>query len=510
MTVRAFLSFYQLLYGFRLPKHMKKAIKNAFLAHEQGVPFVLLGARGFWKTVTFVTLDAFLIGHNFHMTGIITGANDQNCVNIAKQIANIIEFNPEWKQVFPHVVKKEKAWGAEGYWVQDNRISREEWEQKQAGIIDPTFVGGGSKSSINGKHPSLFLHVDDLHDIDSWKSELERRNIKETYQGQISKTMIYRDDKLVTWNYMLGVPFSKEDTLLSTIDSGICVVQIIPCMTRAAEGEGVYIDGVNPANGVIYDDIIGWWHLTAPERFGVRSVIAKRSEGKFAFWQMYMMDIQTANTAGIKYYLYDHEKIGRDLPMVGGADPSLFQDSQNESSSFAHLILAKLPDNTAVVVDVFLKKCSITEAKDAILMAQDKYPNLKYTGVENVGGGKVFYEFLITDPRVHVVKSDLSGMGSSVRNKADRQKTQISGWLENMTVKISNAETSGLRALRKLYDNFPDVGKHDEAWDAGDALYHAMKLIPEVLRLPIPQEDLKIPLTQNKNPYHLNTAWSRI
>lgn len=508
VTVEAFLAFYQLLYGFKLPPHMEEAIRKTWKAHDEGVPFVLLGARGFWKTVTYVTLDAFLIGHNFHMTGIVTGANDPNCIIIAKQIANIIEFNPEWKQCFPHVIPKEKAWGAEGYWVRDGRISREEWEQKQAGTIDPTFVGGGYKSSsINGKHPSLFLHVDDLHDIDSWKSELERVNIKEVYMGQISKTMIYNKDKLVTWNYLLGVPFSKEDTLNSIIASGVCVSHVIPCMVKAPEGEGVYIDGVNPHNGVTYDDIRGWWYLTAPDRFGTVSVINKRAEGKFAFWQMYMMDIETARTAGIKYHLYPHEKIEFDLPMVGGADPSTFQEAKDgDSSSFAHVILAKLPNNTAVVVDVILKKCTLTEAKDIIVMAQDRYPNLRYTGVENVGPGKVFYEYLLTDPRVKVVKSDLSGLGSSVRNKSDRQKTQVSGWLENMTVLISNNDTPGLKSLRKLYDNFPDVPKHDEAWDAGDALYHAMKLIPEVLRLPTPKEDIKPAAYINT----LQSAWSRI
>lgn len=508
VTVDAFLSFYQLLYGFQVPAHMEQAIRKTWEAHEKGVPFVLMGARGFWKTVTYVTLDAFLIGHNPDKTGIVTGANDQNCINIAKNIASIIEYNPEWKMVFPQVVPKDKAWGAEGYWVWNTSFGREAWEQKQAGIIDPTFVGGGYKSSsINGKHPSLFLHVDDIHDIDSWKSELERQNIKDIYMGQISKTMIYDKDKLVTWNYLLGVPFSKDDTLNSIVQSGVCVSHIIPCMVRASEGNGHYIDGVNPHNGVTYDDIVGWWYLTSPETFGVTSVINKRAEGKFAFWQMYMMDIETARTAGIKYYLYDNQKITNDLPMVAGADPSLFQESSTgESSSFAHLLLAKLPTGQAIVVDVFLKKCTLTEAKDAIIRAQDKYINLRYTGVENVGGGKVFYEYLITDPKVRVVKSDMTGLGSSVRNKLDRQKTQISGWLENMTVLISDAPTPGLLALRKLYDNFPDVPKHDEAWDAGDALYHAMKLIPEVLRLPTPREDLR-PMARNLS---LQSAWSRI
>ena len=507
-----FFSFYHLMYGFALPKHMKRAVKKAFEAHERGLPFVLLGARGFWKTVTFVTLDAFLIGHNPHMTGIITGANDQNCINIAKNIANLIEHNPEWKLTFPHVVPKDKAWGADGYWVMDNRMSRDEWEQRQAGIIDPTFVGGGYKSSaINGKHPSLFLHADDLHDIDSWKSETERTTIKNTFLTQILKTAIRENDKFLTWVNLLGVPFAKDDTLNTVIETGQCVAVTIPVMSRAPEGEGVYIDGVNKANGAVYEDIIGWWKLTWADHYGVESVIADRSYGKFGFWQMYMMDIDTAKTAGIKYYLYSHEKLDNTLPMVGGADPTTFQKNTGKGqSSFALCQLAKLPNNTAVVVDVFLKQCSLTEAKDAILLAQSKYPNWRYTGIESVSVGKVFYEYLLTDPRIRAIKSDLTGLKSgNMRSKPDRQKIEVSGWLENMTVLISDADTPGLRALRKLYDNFPDVPEHDEAWDAGDALYHALKLVPEVLRLPMSDNELNTPSKQALlRPYNLQSAWS--
>ncbi|TXH10294.1 MAG: hypothetical protein E6R03_15685 [Hyphomicrobiaceae bacterium] len=511
VTVKSFLAFYELLYGFRLPVHMDKAVRKAFVAHEQGLPFVLLGSRGFWKTVTFITLDAFLIGHHPEQTGLITGANDGNCNIIAKQIAAIIEFNPEWKSVFPHVTPKEKAWGADGYWVMDNRVPREQWEAQQAGRIDPTFIGGGyASSSINGKHPSLFLHVDDLHDIDSWKSETERTKIKDVFLSQIIKTVIRKNDKLETWVNLLGVPFSKDDTLNSMIATGQCVAMILPCMVRAKDGEGVYIDGKNTATGAIYDDIVGWWHLTWEEHFGVKSVISERANGKFAFWQMYMMDVETAGKMGLRYYSMEEGKIPEDIPMVGGADPTTFQKSQGQHSSFALCHLGKLPNHTAVVVDGYLKACELTEARDAILAAQSLYPNWRITGVENVGVGKVFFQYLKTDPRIKAVDSNLSQKGT-VRSKEERIKHEVSPWMESATVLISNKDSDYLRALRKLFDNFYDLPPHDEAWDAGDALYHAMKLIPEILRIPYSGAELNTPEKQKKqNPYHLESVWSSL
>lgn len=514
-SLTGFKAWYQLKYGFKLPPHMEVAVNKAWEAHERGVPFVLFGARGFWKTITFITLDEYLIGQFPNMSGVITGANDGNCNIISKNIASTIEYHPEWKQCFPHVVPMEKAWGADGYYVRDNRMTVEEWKQKQAGRIDPTFVGGGySSSTINGKHPDLFLHVDDLHDIDSWKSETERRNIKEVYKGQIAKTVIRKDDKLLTWVNMLGVPFAKDDTLYEVMLNEPCVSHVIPAMTRAAEGEGVYIDGANLKTGAVYDDIKGWWYLTYPEHFGINSVLAARSEGKFAFWQMYMMDIDTAKTQGLRYYLYEHEKIPENIPMAGGADPTTFDDEGKSPthSHFAHAYLGKLPNGTAVVVDGFLEQCGLTEAKDAIISAQNRFPGWRMTKVEDVSVGKVFAKYLRTDPKVKVI-GNLPNEKGSVRSKVERQKHEVSPWLESATLLISNKDTKFLRALRKLYDEFYEMTQkpHFEGWDAADGVYEAMKMFPEIWRVPDVGSEIPTPQQQQaSNPWHLENAWSHV
>lgn len=516
VSVESFLAYCELKHGEKMPEHNIKAVKDCFKAHDIGKIFLLLGARGFRKTSTLsMDLDEFLLGHHPNMTGLIVGATPENPDLIAKSIALTIEFHPEWKRAFPYVVPDtEKGWGAEGYWVRDSRMLKEEWVQKQAkaGVKDPSFVGGGYGSSrINGLHPSLFLDADDIHDIKSSGSEAERSKIKKAFLSQILKTVIYQNDKFLTWVNVIGVPFSKDDTYHTLRESGQCVFHTYPCMIKAAENDSgaIFIDGVNQSNGATYEDIVGWWLLTWPN-FGIQSIISARSFGKSSFWQMYMVDIDTAKTSGLRYYLYEHENIDRAWMTVGGVDPTnVARDSEvggSKRSAFALCYLSKLPQGGAVVVDGVLKPCGIEESKGYILDAQTMFPNWWTTGVENVGGGAVYLQYLGTDPRVKKIASNLTMTGTGkVKSKKDRINLELSPWLENMTIRISDANTPFLNALRQLFDNFFDEKDDFEGWDAADSLYHAAKLIPDVLRVSDASEELP---SVRRNKGNLWTPWS--
>jgi hypothetical protein len=487
-----FLAYYELIHAAPLVEHDLEPVQKAFEAHAAGEIFEWLGFRGSRKTTTLhITLYSFLHGHHPHGTGVVTGANDPNAKLIAKSVAQIIESHPEFKACFPYVIiDKERGWGAEGYWIRDGRKSREEWTAQQAKVNDPSFVGGGYKSSeINGKHPTLYLGVDDLHDIDSSTSVTEREAIKNVFLTQILPTLVSERGKLLAWVNITGVPFSKDDTYAVLKDSGNVVFVSLPVMKRAPEGEGAYIDGINPKTGVVYEDIRGWWILTWAENFDVPTIISWRSKGKSSFWQMFMLDIEIAKTAGLRYYSYDQE-VGFDLPMVGGADPTyVVKDAEvggKKRSSFALCHLGKLPMGGAVVADGVLRQTGITGAKDDIKQAQTIYRNWRTTGVENVGGGAVFIQYLRTDSSIRVVDSGLTWEGKGrMKSKPDRILIELSPWLESAVIRISSKKSPYLDTLRRGLDNFFDLSPDDEAWDALDSLYHAAKLIPEVLRQPV-------------------------
>lgn len=501
---KEFEAYYELIHGNKLTAHNEVALEECYRAHDEGRIFLYLGSRKFRKTTTFdITFASFMIAHYPEETSIVTGASDPNAKLIAKSIAQIVENHPEFKAVFPYIVPyKERGWGAEGYWVRRTHkldgdkwtpVSIQEWTRGQAKTNDPTFVGGGYKSAeINGKHPTLLMIVDDLHDIDSSASVTEREYIKKVFFYQILPTAIQEGDKLKTWVIMTGVPFAKDDTYGVLHETGQCVFVKVPCMKKAPdEADGaVYLDGVNKEKNVIYDDIVGWWYLTWPEEFGEQSIITNRSYGKAAFWQMYMMDIETAKTGSLIYYLYDHKDISYEWPAVGGADPTNVEPDKevggDKRSSFALCYLAKTPQGGAVVVDGFLKACGIVEAKDAILQAQTMFRNWRTTGVENTGGGAVFLQYLRTDAKVRCQDSNLSNPNKKgIADKKTRFMTQTHPWLENAVIRISDMETPYNMALRRLCDNFFDLDTKDPSMDAGDALYHAAKLIPEILRVPV-------------------------
>lgn len=486
-----YLAYHELIHGGLPLAH--EPIKECFDAHEQGKIFMELGFRGSHKTTTFdITLATFLIGHHPDGTGIITGANDPNSKLLAKSVAQIIENHQEFHNIFPYVeIYKDRGWGAEGYWVRDNRMDIAAWTAKQAKINDPTFVGGGYKSSeINGKHPTLFLMVDDLHDIDSSGSTTEREYIKNVFLLQILPTVIRENEKLVTWVVITGVPFAKDDTYQVLRFGGGCVFVRVPVMTRAAEGEpgAVYLDGKNEEMGVTYDDLVGWWKLTWAENFGIKTILFWRAKGKSTFWQMFMVDIETAKSQGLTYYSYPHTDIGFDLPTAGGADPTSvdpdYEVGGQKRSSFAHAWVCKLIKGGLVLKGGTLKPMGFMKAKDAIYQAQSMFKNWITTGVEDVGVGKAFMQFLRNFPDIMFVPSNIIDPHGVIRDKRTRIEAELSPWLENGVVKISDENTPYLNAVRYGLDNFFDLDfkRPHESIDALDGLYHAVKRFPEVLR----------------------------
>jgi hypothetical protein len=203
---------------------------------------------------------------------------------------------------------------------------------------------------------------------------------------------------------------------------------------------------------------------------------------------MYMIDIDIAKSAGLTYYLYPHQEIGFDLPTAGGADPTStdpdFEVGGNKRSSFALAYLCKLIRGGLVLKDGYLKPVGFMGAKDAMLQAQSMFKNWKTCGVEDVGVGKAFQQFLRLFPGVQWVSSNIIDPKGMIRDKRTRIEAELSPWLENGIIKISDEQTKYNMAIRYGLDNFFDLDfkKPHESIDALDGLYHAAKRFPEVLR----------------------------
>jgi len=482
-----YAAFYELIHGFPPPRHVKQEVGMVHKSHSEGVGTVVFAARGFWKSVSLsVTFTAWRVGLEPNKTNVIVSANDDSAEKVTKAIAALIEYHPEWKRIFPNILPDTGRWSVEGFSVVDASMPREEWAKKQSGVIDPTIIGGGYKSSrLIGKHPSGCLVIDDIHDRDNASSERERKAVVDILVKTILKTVIKKDDKMDTWLIAVGTPWALDDAYYTMKNTGQYNFIAIPAMIRASEGDegAVYCDGRN-RDGTIFEDIIGWWRLNFPEYFGINSVIKERADGKASFWQMIMLDLATASTGKLRYYEYPASNISNEWIMIGGADPTnVVNDGVDKGSYFALAFVAKNPLGGAVIVDGILERCTQLQAENYILAAQSRFPMWQFTAVENIGGGAGFIQTLQRNSNIRVVASGLKGISDArIRSKKDRWLNDAAKWFEDGTVKISNADTPFLNALRRLFDRFFDLDpKNDYAFDAGDSVYHALKNMPDVL-----------------------------
>jgi hypothetical protein len=139
--------------------------------------------------------------------------------------------------------------------------------------------------------------------------------------------------------------------------------------------------------------------------------------------------------------------------------------------------------------------------------------------VENVGFGLMFKQFIQRiNPALRIVASNLSGVvlqqgekSAKVKSKHDRIQYELAPWFENATIMVSDADTPFLNAFRKLFDNFYEMDERvpDEAWDAGDSVYHAVKSMPEILQALPPGEELQSVFVRPKSKHPLSGMRAR-
>ena len=497
-TPDGYCAYYEGVHGIKPPWQIVKWVEGIYAAHAEGKGYTINGFRGSWKSVSITAhFVAFRIGMEPGKTNLIVSANDDNTDKATKLIAETVMFHPFWKKAFPNVIPDKGRWSVDGYWVIDNSMPREKWAEQQSGVIDPTLIGGGYKSTkINGKHPTGVCMTDDIHGINNSTSETEKKYAVKFVTTELMNTVITENDKLSTWVINVGVPWG-DDTHQVLSKSGLFRSSTLPVMKAAKEEDegAVYIDGVNEQTGVTYEDIKGWWILAWPEKIGITSIKQKRGLGKLDFWQMMMMDLNSAKNGSLKYYVYPRDNVDPLWPTNGGVDvPYDFKERNNQQtqlSSFAMAYLAKRPAGGAVFVGGVLDRPTIGQAFNYMLAAQSNFVNYIYTFCENVGGGRVFISAAkLMFPHMKIMGSDLGkilklpGEGSGkAKNKKTRIQTELAPWLENGTLLISDDDNPFLNAVRDGLDNFADLNDAgaDERLDVLDACYHAAKGMPEVL-----------------------------
>jgi hypothetical protein len=475
----AYAHFHFVIFGHELPAHCKVWVDKMFEQYsKKGIRGLLNKAsRGFTKSTVAIGFALFCHGHFPEKSGLIAQARDADAKRTAKFMSDTIAQSKGWKAAFPNVVPdNDRGWSLDGYYIKDVRVPYDEWVKRTSGDHgrDPSFMAVSIISGSIGMHPTLYLMLDDIHDQKNTASEAERIAIRKTLTADVLPTM--SNPAKSPFLCVSYTPWADDDAYVDPLEkSGIFEKIVTPAFRYDSAGKDEW-DG----NKIT---------LTWPEFYTVKVLQDWRDLlGKREFGRMFLCDLEVGKGQSLRYYTYGQDAISYDWPTVGGADPTNVISERHEDikkrSYFALAYLAKIPQGGAVVVDGVLEPCSQLEAENYIMRAQSLFPNWLFTRVEKIGGGSGFIQTLMRNPRAKIIDSDLSDLNKRngrVKKKEDRINIELSPWFENGVIRISDADTPFLRALRRGFDKFYELPPNDPAWDAMDAVYHAAKGIPDVL-----------------------------
>lgn len=458
-------------------------------------------ARGMRKSTDTIGFVLFVIGHYPHKSHLIVQARDEDASKTGRFISDIIESNAGWKACFPHVVPdKERGWSLNGYHVKRTDMDYGEWVQLCTNDHkrDPSVMTASVTAGSIGMHPTGCLVMDDIHDSKNTESLAEMTRTVSTVKADIMPTMTKKGKKplfLVAYT-----PWKSGDTYAELERSGLFRELVTPAFVE--DENGVEFQGKRI-------------RLTAPTIYSLQILEQQwKLLGKREFSRQLLCKLDYGGATSLPYYPYVTSGIEYTFPAYGGADPTGaepdFETKGKKHSYFALAYVVKIPQGGALVLDGVLEQCSHVEAENHILNAQSLFSNWNFTMVENVGPGLVFYNNAKRNRNLRVLASDLVVLDEKDRKRVSSKNTRIQSmakWFETGTVKIAAKDTPFLNALRYLFDHFWELNEHQPhpAWDAGDAVYHALKAMPDIFV--VPSYSAPLPGYGQQEKIGLSTPW---
>lgn len=500
-SLKGFEAWHERLHGNRLPSYARKWVETILHAMSIDKGTEIFAWRGSWKTTEIsITFGSFYMGHHPNRANLVIGSSGQSANKITEAITSIIEFSDAWKEVFPHVVPdKEKGWGENGYEIKRVDIDYTEWVSLNSARGDPSLLGLGIGSkTLIGKHPDGLLLMDDILDEDNTASARQMSSVATKVTGTILPFIVEdetkpKGERLITCPIVIGTPWTEEDVYQDIKDTGEFVFSETPVMIECDEDEegAVYIN---------HEMLSGWFKLTETERYSVDSVVrVYNRSGHKEFMRMYMLDLKVKMEGeGLTFRTYPHQKIDFSEVMTVGVDyMSMIKDANvdlRNRSYYAQYYLFKLPDGRAVIGDGWYGRPTQGEAELQMEKAQSTYPGCRAIYFEGDGKGEEALQVFLRNPNLTIIPMKTEGKG-----KPERLERQLGPWLENGTILISDGDTPALQFLRKCLRKYPQYFK-----DPIDAVYWAVRGMPEVLRLEKPKDRLPRSLRSKKkstNPW---------
>ncbi len=434
-----FSHFFWCIFGKELPKHAKEWIKITYEAKKLKKGRVIEAFRGSAKTtIVNIGFTLFRMGHDPDKSNLLIQVGDDTANTNTKQISDIIEHNPGWKMVFPHIVPdKDLGWSTGGYQIKDASMDYSAWRKLNADRKDPSLLGFGYRSgSLIGKRPTGVLIIDDINDINNTSSQKEN----EATISVLTST-IFPTRTPTSWTIFIGTPWTNNDVL------------------SYVKATGEFVATKTPILDENYESV---W----PERFDIDSIESQRKvSGSIQFARMYMLDLTAAAGAHLKrewLHKYPSERIDPSWPCYFGVDYASSSDKYSEKNRdfFCIAVGRVIPGGGGIIlVDGFRDRVSQGEAEQKLRAIAEMYkPAL--IGIENIGKGEEFFGLMLRSTNLPLMPCH-----TGKRSKADRFEKQLAPLFEFSRAWVSDAETPFIQAFEDEWLMFPNAD-HDDTLDA--------------------------------------------
>lgn len=413
-------AFYELILGKVPPRHVKGWIIQRDIAREEGRRGIMIKAfRGATKSTlqSFIAL-LFDIGHNPYGSTLLIRIKDEVGHKSTANMAKIISGSPDWKKVFPNVIPhegggigKSGGWGAKGYEVRLDNMSIAAFDTKKLrDTLDPSFLGVGIKSGeIIGKHPTVNLSVDDIHNRDNTESRTELEATKDRFIADVFPTIVPKKT-FVSWSYTPWVEHDAYALAENTMQYNKVVTPAyveLPDHEKGVSYEGEFL--------TIKNARITWPEVYPPEELEIKLLESQEKD----FARMYLLDLEKAKGIFLKREWindFPHEDILKTFPVVFGVDYASVKErhAPEDFNYFAVSIGVKLPSGGVVLVDGLRAKLGQAEAEQK-LMAMATVWRPKMIGIEDEGSGSEFIKILRRNTNLPIMPFGTRGLGKAHR-----------------------------------------------------------------------------------------------
>jgi hypothetical protein len=488
VSVNGFKLFYREIYGRELPYVDVPVAEEFVRAFHDKKGVIYESWRGKGKSTFFAAWCPYVMGCRPVGSTALVRVNDQKAKEMGKVIADMIETNPGWKKIFPHIIPDERAgWSVEnGFNVLDTRVTgvpgSKDFEAKYSKwrmscladhLSEKSLICAGVESgSIIGLHPTNGEWFDDLHDEQNTRSQAEMKKVVDIFEGNIIPTWFSAGGSPTLGAFCTPWSTNPPDVYQVMLRTGMFKHIKMPIYTNDPNGETF------PPTGEKVK-------LTWPEMFPMEKVVEMFGVYKTRFGQMCLCDVALSKPKNMRYQDFPYKEIKWHLwPLTAGVDPVGVIAGISQGSGISHFAMGyglKTPYNNVVIGGGEVEKCDANEGERLVVNAERTYrATFRRASVEGDGVGVMFIGMLSRNPSLKNKWSRHNTIEIGKGSKHERQYRVLQPLFANGTFLVSDEETPYLNGVREYLDNFPNIDKDSYLWDIGDTLVLIAVDIPEV------------------------------